>query len=140
LDLRKLGSRTITIDADVLQADGSTRTAAITGGYVALHDAITWLYKQGLLDPAQGSPLQQQVAALSVGIVQGEVLLDLCYEEDSQAEVDLNVVMNEQGALIEIQGTAESGCFDRSQLLQMLDLAQAGIQKLLQAQREALDL
>ncbi|MFS8868639.1 ribonuclease PH [Synechococcus sp. H65.1] len=139
LDLQKLGSRTITIDADVLQADGSTRTAAITGGYVALHDAITWLYKQGLLDPAQGSPLRQQVAALSVGIVQGEVLLDLCYEEDSQAEVDMNVVMNEQGALIEIQGTAEASCFDRSQLLQMLDLAQAGIQKLLQAQRDALN-
>lgn len=139
LDLQKLGSRTITLDADVLQADGGTRTAAITGGYVALHDAVTWLCKQGLLDPAQGSPLRQQVAALSVGIVQGEVLVDLCYEEDSQAEVDMNIVMNEQGSFIEIQGTAEAGCFSRPQLLQMVEMAQAGIRELLQAQRQALN-
>lgn len=140
LDFQKLGSRTITLDADVLQADGGTRTAAITGGYVALHDAITWLYKQGLLDPEQGSPLRQQVAALSVGIVQGEVIADLCYEEDSQAEVDMNIVMNEQGSFIEIQGTAEQTCFSRPQLVQMLDMAQSGIQALLQAQRQALHL
>src|SRR5690606_21669729 len=104
VDLEKLGERTIWIDCDVIQADGGTRTAAITGAYVALVDAINYLIKEGSIEV---SPLMAYLAAISVGMVNGELLLDLCYEEDSQAEVDMNIVMTEEGRLIEIQGTAE---------------------------------
>ncbi|MFM7446971.1 MAG: ribonuclease PH [Leptolyngbyaceae cyanobacterium] len=136
LDLFLLGERTITIDADVLQADAGTRTTAITGSYVALYDAINQLLASGEL---QRSPLIHQVAAVSIGLVENQPLLDLNYAEDVGAEVDFNVVMNEKLELIEIQGTAESGSFDRSQLNQMLDLAEKGIQEMMVAQRQALE-
>jgi ribonuclease PH len=135
LDLKLLGERTITIDADVLQADAGTRTASITGGYVALAWAIEKLLQQGQLDQ---SPLRSPVAAVSVGMLNGEVLLDLNYPEDVAAEVDLNVVMTGNLELIEVQGTAESGSFSRSQLNRMLEVAEQGIQELLAAQQQAL--
>lgn len=136
LDLSLLGERTITIDADVLQADAGTRTTAITGSYVALYDAINQLLTAGEL---QRSPLIHQVAAVSIGLIENQPLLDLNYAEDVGAEVDFNVVMNEKLELIEIQGTAESGSFARSQLNQMLDLAEKGIQEMMVAQRQALE-
>ncbi|HEY9752402.1 MAG TPA: ribonuclease PH [Coleofasciculaceae cyanobacterium] len=136
LDLSLLGERTITIDADVLQADAGTRTTAITGSYVALYDAINQLLTSGEL---QRSPLIHQVAAVSIGLVENQPLLDLNYAEDVGAEVDFNVVMNEKLELIEIQGTAESGSFARSQLNQMLDLAEKGIQEMMVAQRQVLE-
>lgn len=136
LDLLLLGERTITIDADVLQADAGTRTTAITGSYVALYDAINQLLTSGELER---SPLIHQVAAVSIGLVENQPLLDLNYAEDVRAEVDFNVVMNEKLELIEIQGTAESGSFARSQLNQMLDLAEKGIQEMMLAQRQALE-
>lgn len=136
LDLFLLGERTITIDADVLQADAGTRTTAITGSYVALYDAINQLLTSGEM---QRSPLIHQVAAVSIGLVENQPLLDLNYAEDVGAEVDFNVVMNEKLELIEIQGTAESGSFARSQLNQMLDLAEKGIQEMMVAQRQALE-
>ena len=135
IDFEKLGPRTITIDADVLQADGGTRTAAITGGYVALQDACQTLLKQGLL---QESPIVHQVAALSVGIVNSTAIADLCYVEDSAAEVDLNVVMTGSGDYIEIQGTAESQPFKPTKLSEMLELANSGIESLCQLQSLAL--
>lgn len=135
LDLAALGERTITIDADVLQADAGTRTTAITGGFVALVDAIATLLQTGELTT---SPLRSQVAAISVGLVAGEPLLDLDYREDVAATVDFNVVMNQDLHLIEVQGTAEEGSFTRSQLQQMLDLAEGGIQQLFAYQRQAL--
>jgi len=135
LDLEALGERTLTFDADVLQADAGTRTTAITGGFVALADAIANLLQQGVLER---SPIREQVAAVSVGLLQGEPFLDLNYIEDVAAEVDFNVVMNDQLGIIEIQGTAESGSFSRTQLNQLMDVAQKGIQDLLVAQREAL--
>lgn len=135
LDLTALGERTITIDADVLQADAGTRTTAITGGFVALVDAIATLLQTGELTT---SPLRHQVAAISVGLVGGEALLDLDYPEDVAATVDFNVVMNQDLHLIEVQGTAESGSFTRSQLQAMLDLAEGGIQQLFGYQRQAL--
>jgi ribonuclease PH len=135
MDMEAFGERTLTLDCDVLQADGGTRTAAITGAYVALKDAVSTLQKQGILrkDPVHGA-----VAAVSVGIVGGEVVLDLEYSEDSQAETDMNVVMNEAGAFIEVQGTAEGHAFHRHELDSMLKLAEQGIQSLMQKQREAL--
>ncbi len=135
LDLKALGERTIIIDADVLQADAGTRTTSITGGYVALALAIEKLLQQGELEQ---SPLRHPVAAISVGIIEGEPFLDLNYPEDVAAEVDLNVVMNGNLGIIEIQGTAESGSFNRSQLNQIIDLAEKGIQELLAAQHQAL--
>ncbi len=135
LDLEALGERTIIIDADVLQADAGTRTTSITGGYVALALAIEKLLKQGELEQ---SPLRHPVAAISVGIIEGEPFLDLNYPEDVAAEVDFNVVMNGNLGIIEIQGTAESGSFNRSQLNQIIDLAEKGIQELLAAQHQAL--
>lgn len=131
LDLEMLGSRTITIDADVLQADAGTRTTAITGGYVALAMALRQMVESG--DIAE-SPLRHAIAAISVGIVEGHELLDLNYPEDSTADVDLNVVMTESFEIIEVQGTAENGSFSRTQLNALLDLAQKGIQNLLDAQ------
>ena len=135
LDLKALGERTIIVDADVLQADAGTRTASITGSYVALALAIDKLLQKGALPE---SPLRYPVAAISVGIIDGEPFLDLNYPEDAAAEVDFNVVMTGDLELIEIQGTAESGSFRRCQLNQMLDLAEKGIRELLAAQQEIL--
>lgn len=131
VDLKALGERTVTVDCDVLQADGGTRTAAITGGYVALVDAVdTLLERRGL----RANPLHGQVAAISVGIYRGVAVLDLDYAEDSDAETDMNVVMNSGGAFIEIQGTAEGHAFRRHELDRLLDLAAAGIGRLHAAQ------
>jgi ribonuclease PH len=134
-DLRALGERTVTVDCDVLQADGGTRTAAITGGFVALSQACEQLVHRGLID---ASPLHGQVAAVSVGIVDGKAVLDLDYAEDSQAETDMNVVMNNGGAFIEVQGTAEGHAFRRHELDAMLNLAAAGIAELFVLQSQAL--
>ncbi len=135
VDLDALGNHSIVLDCDVLQADGGTRTAAITGSYVALVDAVDAMKARGLI---KKSPVHGQVAAVSVGIYQGLPVLDLDYAEDSHCECDLNVVMNEAGGFIEVQGTAEGHAFRREELDRMLELASAGIQQLLQAQREAL--
>lgn len=135
IDLDALGERTIVIDADVLQADAGTRTTAITGAFVALADAINKLVEKGELER---SPIIHQVAAVSVGLLEGEPVLDLNYPEDVAAEVDFNVVMNEQLGVIEVQGTAESGTYNRSQLNQIMDLAEIGIKELLELQRQAL--
>lgn len=139
VDMKALGERTVTIDCDVIQADGGTRVASITGAYVALYVAVQRLIDAGAL-PADARVLREPVAAVSVGIVDGEPRLDLSYEEDSQAEVDMNVVMTESGRLIEVQGTAEKEPFSRAQLDQMLDLASAGIRELCAAQRRTLEL
>ena len=136
LDLEALGERTLLVDCDVLQADAGTRTAAISGAWLALADALARLQRQGSLSR---SPLRHQVAAVSVGLVDGRALLDLDYSEDSRAAVDLNVVGDEQGRLLEIQGTAEGAPFSRSELEAMLDLAAAGIRDLQAGQRQALD-
>lgn len=136
INLKGWGEKTITIDADVLQADAGTRTAAITGSYVALAHGINKLIAAGEL---KKSPLIEPVAAVSVGLIDGEAYLDLDYPEDVKAEVDLNVVMNGKLELIEIQGTAESKSMTRSQLNKMLDLAEQGIKELLAAQRQALN-
>ncbi|GAB2515715.1 Ribonuclease PH [Corynebacterium atrinae] len=135
VDLSQLGENTINIDCDVLQADGGTRTASITGAYVALADAIAVLQAQGVVP---GNPLLPPVAAVSVGLVDGHVCLDLPYEEDSRAEVDLNVVMTESGSFVEVQGTGEHGDFDRAQLNAMLDSAEKGCRELVAAQKSAL--
>ncbi len=135
VDLDKLGERTLIVDCDVLQADGGTRTAAITGAWVALVRAVGRLRAEGLLE---ADPIKQAVAAVSVGIVGGVPVLDLEYAEDSQAQVDLNVVMAADGRLVEIQGTAEAEPFSRDQLNQLLDLAEVGIRQLLKAQQAAL--
>jgi len=136
IDLAALGENTIVIDCDVIQADGGTRTAAITGGYVALADAITWLGAANRL--ADPKPLSVTVAAISVGVVDGRVRLDLPFEEDSRAEVDTNVVATDAGTLIEIQGTGEGATFTRSTLDKMLDVAQEGCADLVTKQNEAL--
>lgn len=135
LDMQALGERTLTVDADVLQADAGTRTTAITGGYVALYDAIASLLRTGELER---SPLRHQIAAVSVGLLEGQPYLDLNYEEDVAAEIDFNVVMNDQMNLIEVQGTAEAESFSRQQLNQILDVAEQGIQALMDYQRQAL--
>jgi ribonuclease PH len=135
VDLDALGNIQIVVDCDVLQADGGTRTAAITGGYVALADAINACVARGLV---KKNPLHGQVAAVSVGICGAMPVLDLEYTEDVQAGTDMNVVMNEAGAFVEVQGTAEHSAFRREELDAMLDLATRGIQQLLAAQREAL--
>jgi ribonuclease PH len=135
IDFEALGERTLTVDADVLQADAGTRTAAITGGFVALAHAVTQLLQQGVLER---SPLTGQVAAISVGLLAGEAYLDLNYVEDVAATVDFNVVMNQHLGIIEIQGTAEEGSYSRTQLNQLLDFAEKGIQQLLIAQRNAI--
>jgi len=135
MDLRALGERTITLDCDVLQADGGTRTASISGGYVALVDAINVLIKGNRL---KRSPIHGQVAAVSVGMYKGEAVLDLDYPEDSEAETDMNVVMNELGAFIEVQGTAEGHAFRRNELDRLLDLAAQGADRIVEAQLAAL--
>ncbi|MCY4581446.1 MAG: ribonuclease PH [Chloroflexi bacterium] len=132
--LEKLGERTITIDCDVLQADGGTRTAAITGAYVALYQALLGLVRHGVLLRV---PLSGSVAATSVGLVGGQTMLDLCYEEDSRAAVDLNVVMTNGGEFVEVQGTGEEHPFSRTALDEMLDLAAGGIRELTAVQEEA---
>ncbi|MGQ0502754.1 MAG: ribonuclease PH [Panacagrimonas sp.] len=135
VDLGALGERTITLDCDVLQADGGTRTAAITGSYVALVDAVAAMKKKGQI---RTNPIHGQVAAVSVGIYRGQPVLDLDYVEDSDCECDVNVVMNDAGHLIEVQGTAEGHAFRREEFNQLLDLAQGGIAELVVAQRKAL--
>ena len=134
MDLAALGECTITIDCDVIQADGGTRTAAITGGYVALVDAVRVLEKKRA---TARPPIHGQVAAVSVGIYEGHPVLDLDYAEDSEAETDLNVVMNENGGFIEIQGTAEGHAFRRDELDAMLTLAEGGVATLCDIQRRA---
>jgi len=131
-DLKALGERSITVDCDVLQADGGTRTASICGGFVALHDALTRLVEGGELT---AHPLTDQCAAVSVGIIDNECRLDLPYVEDSVAEVDMNVVMNGSGGFIEVQGTAEGQVFDRDQLTTLIDLASGGIAEIVENQK-----
>lgn len=135
IDMSALGENTIVLDCDVLQADGGTRTAAITGAYVALADAVSWAQGQGLV---QGSPLVDTVAAVSVGIIDGEPRLDLHYDDDVRAETDMNVVMTGGGRFVEVQGTAEGEPFDRALLDQLLDLAADGCRQLTALQRAAL--
>ncbi len=135
IDYTALGENTIQLDCDVLQADGGTRTASITGAYVALADAVSWLRERNLL---KGEPLKNSVAAVSVGIVGGVPMLDLAYEEDSKADVDLNIVATGDGRLIEVQGTAEAEPFSRQELDRLLDLGLAGIAALTRQQQEAL--
>lgn len=136
VSLPDLGSRTITLDCDVIQADGGTRTASITGGYIALAIALEKLIRQGIISP---ETRRAAVAAVSVGMVDGEPLLDLCYQEDSRAEVDANVVMNGQGDFIEVQFTAEGRPFSRNRLDHLLSLAEHGIRQLLDIQTRAID-
>ncbi len=135
IDLSSLGSRSIQIDCDVLQADGGTRTAAITGSFVALHDAVTWLKKKGVL---ANNPIKDHVAAVSVGMSSGTPLLDLDYLEDSSSGCDMNVVMTGKGQFVEVQGTAEGEAFSRVELDALLGLAQSGISQLVRHQNEAL--
>jgi ribonuclease PH len=137
IDLEALGERTITLDCDVIQADGGTRTAAITGGFVALADAVHHLIGRKQI---RKNPLHGQVASISVGIYRGEPVLDLDYAEDSEAETDMNVVMNDAGAFVELQGTAEGHAFRIEELQAMLNLARVGIEHLLRKQREVLGL
>ncbi|MGJ0516334.1 MAG: ribonuclease PH [Methylomicrobium sp.] len=136
VDLKALGENTITIDCDVLQADGGTRTAAITGGFVALSLAVKQMLKQKQI---KTNPLHGQIASVSVGIYNGVPVLDLDYNEDSNAETDMNVVMNDAAAFIEVQGTAEGHAFRKDELDAMLDLAGFGIKQLIEKQREALE-
>ncbi|MBL4661277.1 MAG: ribonuclease PH [Alcanivoracaceae bacterium] len=135
VDLKALGERIITVDCDVIQADGGTRTASITGAYVAMVDAVNKLLKEGTI---KKNPIFGEIAAVSVGIYEGEAVLDLDYPEDSCAETDMNVVMNDAGHFIEVQGTAEGHAFRREEMNQMLDLAETGIKQLLAAQQLAL--
>jgi ribonuclease PH len=134
-ELAALGERTIAIDCDVLQADGGTRTAAITGAYVAAHDAVTWMQARQMIS---ASPIRDAVAAVSVGIVGGVPMLDLDYSEDSACDTDMNVVMTAAGHFVEVQGTAEGAAFTRAEMNRLLDLATQGIGSLVAAQRAAL--
>ncbi len=136
IDLEALGEISISIDCDVIQADGGTRTASITGGWVALHDAIAHLIKKGLV---KKDPLHHQIGSVSVGIYEGTPVLDLDYAEDSTAETDMNVVMNNANGFIEVQGTAEGHAYNREELNAMLELAEKGINELLVAQRAAIE-
>jgi ribonuclease PH len=140
IELKALGENSIVIDCDVLQADGGTRTAAITGAYVALYDAVSWLGARNMLAKKQTveSTLHRSVAAVSVGIIKGEPRLDLCYDEDVSAEVDMNIVCTGTGDFVEVQGTGEEGVFDRKQLNALLDLGVAGCARLAEIQRQAL--
>jgi ribonuclease PH len=136
VDLKLLGERQITIDCDVIQADGGTRTAAITGAYVSLQDAVGLLMEKGVV---RKSPIRDAVAAISVGIHDGAALLDLDYAEDSSCETDMNVVMTASGHFVEVQGTAERTAFSREDMDALLDLATKGIRDLVRAQRDALE-
>ena len=135
VDLERLGPRTVHLDCDVLQADGGTRTASITGAFVALHDAVNYLLRKQAL---KGSPIREHVAAVSAGVYQGAPVLDLDYLEDSACGTDMNVVMSESGGVVEIQGTAEGAPFSRAEMDAMLDLAGRGIGELIAAQKAAL--
>ncbi|MBM7556142.1 ribonuclease PH [Halanaerobacter jeridensis] len=135
IDLDVLGEKTIWIDCDVIQADGGTRTASITGAFVALIDALNYMLDKGLIDKM---PIDEFVAAVSVGIVEEDLLLDLCYDEDSNAQVDLNLVMTENEEIIEIQGTGEESPFSQEQLTELLELGTKGIKELIKIQKEAL--
>ncbi len=135
VEMDALGERTITLDCDVLQADGGTRTASISGAFVALVEALAWMRGKGQIKTL---PFTEWVAAVSVGVIKGEERLDLAYEEDSQASVDMNVVMTDTGRFIEVQGTAEGAPFDRERLNRLLDLAHGGVRQMLAKQREAL--
>jgi ribonuclease PH len=136
VDLAALGERTLILDCDVIQADGGTRTAAVTGGYIALHQALETAANMGVISSL---PFDSAVAAISVGVAHGRRLLDLCYDEDSNAEVDFNVVMTSQGEFVEVQGTAEGRPFTRETMDFLLELAEKGIKELFQTQQEALD-
>jgi len=131
-DLKSFGERIITVDCDVIEADGGTRTAAIDGAFVALHDAFVWMSNRGQL---KGPPLLDTVAAISVGVVEGEPYLDLCYSEDSRASVDMNVVMTGAGQFVEVQGTGESATFSEAEMRRLLSLARLGIRRVTAAQR-----
>ncbi len=135
IDLGALGERQITVDCDVIQADGGTRTASITGSYVALYQCLLAMKQMGIVS---GNPLKQAVAAVSVGIVRSYTVLDLCYGEDSQAEVDFNVVMTDAGSFVEVQGTAENKPFSRKSLDDLLNLAEVGIRQLFEVQKSAI--
>jgi ribonuclease PH len=135
VDMGMLKERTIMIDCDVIQADGGTRTASITGAFIALVDALNWMRNGGLISAI---PVREYLAAISVGVVGGDVMLDLCYDEDSRADVDMNVVMTERGAFVEIQGTAEQEPFSREEMDTMLSFAEKGIRELIGVQRELL--
>ncbi|MEO1766347.1 ribonuclease PH [Thiobacter aerophilum] len=135
VDLAKLGERTVHVDCDVIQADGGTRTASITGAFVAVHDAVSWLIARGLIAE---SPIRDFVAAVSVGIYQGVPVLDLDYAEDSNCDTDMNVVMTGSGGFVEVQGTAEGSPFTRGEMNALLDLAEKGIRELIAAQKAAL--
>ena len=135
-DLRALGERTISLDCDVIQADGGTRTASITGAFVAAHDAVSWLIANGKLST---TPIRDFVAAISVGVVKGHLLLDLDYNEDSACDTDMNVVMTGAGHFVEVQGTAEGAAFSQAEMEGLLGLAGKGIRELVTAQRRALD-
>jgi ribonuclease PH len=139
IDLKALGENSIVVDCDVLQADGGTRTAAITGAYVALTDAVRWMGGRKLLAGKPDQAVHRSVAAVSVGIIDGEPRLDLCYAEDVKAEVDMNIVCTDAGDFVEVQGTGEAGVFSRDQLNQLLDLGIAGCAELAQLQRKALE-
>jgi ribonuclease PH len=134
-DLKSLGERTVWIDCDVIQADGGTRTASITGAYVALVEAVRRWHQRGVINV---DPVRDSVAAVSIGMVDGKILLDLCYEEDSRAEVDMNYVMTGSGKFIEVQGTAESAPFTKRQMERMAEIAQQGIKELLKAQKKVI--
>ncbi|MFW6270854.1 MAG: ribonuclease PH [Bacillota bacterium] len=136
VDLNQIGERTIWVDCDVIQADGGTRTASITGSYVALVDGIKNM--MGMEPGVEDSPIKQYMAATSVGIVEGKIMLDLCYAEDSKAQVDMNVVMSEKGELIEVQGTAEEEPFSRDEMNKLIDYAEKGIYDLIKQQKESL--
>ena len=136
IDLKALGENTINIDCDVIQADGGTRTASISGAWVALHDAVQHMMKKGLV---KKDPLYHQIASVSVGIYEGTPVLDLDYAEDSNAETDMNVVMNNNNAFIEVQGTAEGHAFNADELNSMLALAQSGIEQIFVTQRAAIE-
>ncbi len=135
VDMKMLGERSVLIDCDVVQADGGTRTASITGAYVALVDALRHMKKQGLIE---SMPVTDHLAAVSVGIVEGKPLLDLCYIEDSSAEVDMNLVMTGKGEIVEVQGTAEGKPFSRADLGRLLSLGEKGVKALIKKQREVL--
>lgn len=138
VDFQALGENSIVVDCDVLQADGGTRTAAITGAYVALYDAVTWMAERKLLAGKPTEAVHRSVSAVSVGVVAGTPMLDLCYEEDVQADVDMNVVCTGTGEFVEVQGTGEAGVFSRDELNVMLDLALAGCARLADMQRTVL--
>jgi len=135
-DLEALGERTVIIDCDVLQADGGTRTASITGAYIALHDTMRFSLEMGIIERM---PLVESIAAISVGIVDGQAMLDLTYEEDSTADVDMNVIMTGNGRFVEVQGTAENNTFSRDEMNAMLGLAEKGINRLTELQKKSMD-